>query len=284
MNQKIELLFKGLFHPSYIIIYLWRKIPIGSFRLRSELDAVNRPHYAYCLLQAAEQAKSLGIRKISAIEFGVAGGRGLIELEKIAKEVFNCTGVSIDIYGFDLEIGLPAPVDYRDLPYVWKRGFYKMDKERLLKRIKKTTKLILGDVKDTVPTFLRKDVAPIGFIVFDLDFYSSTVSALKIFDVDNSKILPRVFCHFDDTIGPNEVLHNEYTGELLAIKEFNQRHNSKKITRINGLVNKRIIEAGWCNAIYVLHAFDHPKYNMYVFGVLEKQLPLKNTSLISGLQ
>ncbi|MDD3460611.1 MAG: hypothetical protein PHN37_02295 [Candidatus Pacebacteria bacterium] len=267
MNQKIKLLLKALFHPSYIIIYLWRKIPIGSFELKSELDAVERPNYAYCLLQAAKQAKNLGIQRISAIEFGVAGGRGLIELEKIADEVFNCTDVNIDVYGFDLEVGLPAPADYRDLVYVWRKGFYKMEKEKLLRRIKKTTKLVLGDVKETVPTFLRKNIAPIGFIAFDLDFYSSTISALKIFDAEDQKILPRVLCYFDDIIGPDEELHNNYTGELLAIQEFNQKHNN-----INGLIHKRIIKAGWCDAIYVLHAFDHPLYNTYIFQERDRQL------------
>lgn len=79
-------------------------------------------------------------------------------------------------------------------------------------------------------TSLRKDIAPIGFIAFDLDLYSFTVSALKIFDIDNSKILHRVFCYFDDTIGSDGQLRNGYTGELLSISEFNQKHNDRKLS------------------------------------------------------
>ena len=43
-----------------------------------------RPNYTWALLHAGHLAKTLGIRRISAIEFGVAGGNGLLALENAA--------------------------------------------------------------------------------------------------------------------------------------------------------------------------------------------------------
>ncbi len=184
-------------------------------------------------------------------------------MERIAKEVNKLLGVGINIYGFDLETGLPSPSDYRDLPYAWQKGFYKMDKRLLLSKIKKA-ELVLGDVSQTVPTFCNRNIAPIGFIAFDLDYYTSTAAALKIFGIEDSKLLPRVFCYFDDTIGSDGELHSEYSGELLAIKEFNQNHSERKIAAIHQLSDKRIIKSYWCNATYILHVFNHPRYNVYI--------------------
>ncbi|HEY5681248.1 MAG TPA: hypothetical protein VIS55_14360 [Pseudomonadales bacterium] len=49
----------------------------------------------------------------------MAGGNGLVEMERIAREVEPLFGVGIEIWGFDSGKGLPAPRDYRDLPYIW---------------------------------------------------------------------------------------------------------------------------------------------------------------------
>lgn len=259
-------ILSGIFNPQSTISYLLRMLPIGfAFLLRVELNGVERPHYAYGLLHAAREAKKLGIKKISAIEFGVGSGGGIIALEKIAKQITKLTNVQIDIYGFDLGKGLPKPKDYRDLAFMWKEGFFKMDRKKLEQKIKKTTTLIFGDVKKTVPQFIKKSFAPIGFIAFDLDYYSSTVDALKIFDVKNSLLLPRTFCYFDDLIGDDNEIYSQYTGELLAINEFNKKHSSKKLDVINGLVHKRIIKnTYWYENIYVLHVFNHALYNSYL--------------------
>ena len=47
------------------------------------------------------------------LEFGVAGGAGLLSLERIAELVEGLTGVEIEVHGFDTGTGLPAPKDYR---------------------------------------------------------------------------------------------------------------------------------------------------------------------------
>jgi len=262
--KKMEMLLAGLFNPALAVSNILRRVPIGTFEFRIALDGVKRPNYGYALLYAAKQARNLGIKKISAIEFGVAAGTGLIELEKMAEKVTKITKVSIDIFGFDMGTGLPAPSDYRDLPYIFKGGFYKMDMQHLQARLKKTTRLILGDVADTIPDFIKISIAPVGFAAFDLDFYSSTVHAMKILSAGHYKLLPRVYCYFDDTIGAREELYNEYTGELLAIREFNQQHDDRKIALIHGLIHHRIIKSSWCNAMYALHIFDHPLYNHYI--------------------
>ena len=65
------------------------------------------------------------------IEFGVATGNGLRFIEFISKKVEKLIGIKIEIYGFDNGEGLPEPIDYKDLPYHWEAGFFKMDIPKL---------------------------------------------------------------------------------------------------------------------------------------------------------
>lgn len=66
--------------------------------------------------------------------------------------------------------------------------------------------------------------------MYDLDFYSSTIAALKMLEADEKYYLPGAFCYFDDTMCGTEVeLHNDYTGERLAIEEFNQSHKTEEL-------------------------------------------------------
>jgi hypothetical protein len=226
------------------------------------------------MYRAAIEAKRLGFKKISVIEFGVAGGNGLIFMENVSLLIKKHTGIEINCYGFDLVKGLPEPANYKDLPHIWKKGFYKMDEAALRKKIKKS-KLILGDVKKTIPEFNKKEIAPIGFITFDLDFYSSTKEAFQIFK--NKSILPRTFLYFDDIIGTEEEDFNEYVGELLAINEYNSKEDNKKITKIAGLRYKRHIPAQWNEQIYIHNDFHNKLYNQYIYEKKERQNVLKRT-------
>ena len=54
---------------------------------------------------------TLGYDRISVIEFGVAGGNGLVALESCARQAAELSGVAIDTYGFDTGTGLPKPTD-----------------------------------------------------------------------------------------------------------------------------------------------------------------------------
>ena len=73
---------------------------------------------------------------------------------------------------------MPAPCGYRDLPHVWDKGFYKMNVSELKDQLLPDTELILGDIGETVPAWIPK--ASIGFIAFDLDYYSSTRTAFRM--------------------------------------------------------------------------------------------------------
>jgi hypothetical protein len=260
--------------PVRIIPTIWKRFPVGSFKLRVDFDIFTRPHYVYCLYRAALLARALELPRISALEFGVAGGNGLVDMERVAALVTEETGVSIEVYGFDLASGLPLPVDYRDLPYTWRSGQFKMDVEALEERLS-SAKLVLGDVGETVRTFVDDfRPAPIGMAVFDLDYWRSTRDALGIFDLPHEHLLPRVLCYFDDTVGPDEALHNDYVGELRAIGDFNDAHATRKVTPVHGLRHKRVLPADWCDAVYAMHAFEHPLYNTYIGGEVAEQDPL----------
>ena len=255
---------------------LWCRFPAGPLALRVQFGISSRPHYAYGVYAAADLAARLGLPAISAIEFGVAGGQGLLALEKIAAEVTRALGVKVAVYGFDTGEGMPPPVDYRDLPHVWGHGFYRMDQAALKTALRDST-LILGDVATTVPAFLEtRDLPPLGFVAFDLDYYSSTKTALQLFEGGPESRLPRSYCYFDDIVWPETACHNEYTGELCAIREFNCDHTHLKICPIHMFRYMRPHQAAWNEQMYVLHDFRHPLYSVNVTPKTARhtQLPL----------
>jgi hypothetical protein len=255
-----------------IALRFMRKFKMGSYVDRLRYGIVERPHYGYCLLNGARLAKKLGLGRISVLEFGVAGGRGLLNLEYHAGEIAQEVGIEIDIYGFDTGSGLPRPLDYRDLPYHWNEGFYAMDLETLRGKLAKA-KLVLGDIQETAQTFFTEyEPAPIAAIMHDLDFYSSTAAALKMFEAPEKYFLPRVFCYFDDIVGSETELYNDYTGERLAINEFNRTHETKKLGVAYQFLAHRIRET-WHNQIFIYHDFSHSRYDDFV-SEERQQLPL----------
>lgn len=260
-------------NPSKLVFRTWSWLGVGSFQARLEYDVFPRPHYAFCVYHAARLAHRLGHKRVTVAELGVAGGSGLIELERVAQMVQQEFPITIEVYGFDTGEGLPDPVDYRDLPYIWKSGFYKMNKKALQARLKRS-KLVLGDVKETVPKFFAAhDAAPLAAALFDLDFWSSTRDAFEIFAAPSDHLLPRVFCYCDDVISsPEGGLLNDYVGQLAAIREYNEMHSTKKLTTIAGLSQTRRIPAPWNEKIYIHHAFEHPDYNTYVHPDSDRQL------------
>jgi hypothetical protein len=121
-----------------------------------------------------------------------------------------------------------------------------MDVDLLQARLQ-SSKLILGPVEATLRTFFEKEAPPpIGFIAFDLDYYSSTLSALKVF-------------------------------ELLAINEFNSAHEYVKVAPVLGLrFFLRWLPQLWHEQIFVAHVFEHPDYNRPISAI--KQLPLSKAA------
>jgi hypothetical protein len=235
-------------------------MPLGSIDSRTLFDIWQQPAYAYGVYSAAYLANRLGIREISAVEFGVAGGDGLVALENHCRLIGPRFNVDIKVYGFDSGSGMPQPVDYRDIQYVWNAGYYAMDVDAVRARLT-NAQLILGNVAETVPQFLDEIKSPIGFVSFDLDYYSSTMNAFEIFNGSDATHLPRVFCYFDDLIWPERACFNEYTGEYRAINEFNDKSQDKKIAKWQNLSWTRAHAAAWNDEMYVFHHFSHADYN-----------------------
>ena len=229
-------------------------------KLRKDPLCARKGAYIWGVLQGAALGKVLGLERISAVEFGVAGGRGLLAMEKIAERVQEMVGIGISVYGFDAETGLPKPQDYRDLPNIFLAGQYPMDKKELEKRLRRA-QLNLGLVKETVPVFLESNPAPIAFVSNDLDLYSSTMHALKLFEAEDRLLLPRVLCYFDDIMG---FTYSDFNGERLAISEFNVNHSMRKVSPLYGLryfVPSPLRNNAEAECFYFLHIFDHPLYN-----------------------
>jgi hypothetical protein len=235
------------------------------------LDLYPRPNYAYGVYRAATQSRALGIPAVTALELGVGRGEGLLALEAVAEDVEAYTRVRIGTFGFDLGEGLPAPRDYRDLPYLYEPGYYRMDPALLRARLRRS-ELVLGDVAETLPAFLGHATPPIGFVAFDLDYYTSTAAALQIFAGNCEHFLPRVLCYFDD-IANEQALQTEHTGALLAVSEFNAQHPRIQIDRITGFEYSRVIRDVWNIKMYVCHFFDHPLYNTHILREAELYVP-----------
>jgi hypothetical protein len=221
-------------------------------------DGLRKP-YAWGMLQGALLGAALRLPRVSAVEFGVAGGNGLVAMEAIADRIEKLVNVKIDIYGFDSGVGLPAPTDYRDVPNICSSGLYAMDEAKLRSRLH-GAKLVLGDIKNTVGDFVSLNPAPLAFIACDFVLYTSTAHGLKILDAPEAAVLPRVHCYFDDVLG---FTYGDYNGERLAIHEFNAAHQTRKISPIFGLkyyVPKQFSDDMWVEKYWIGHVFDHSQY------------------------
>jgi len=78
-----------------ILRSLDRRLHFLPYPTRLKYGTIERANYGYCLLHAAKLARQLGHVRISAIEFGVAGGNGLVALERHALSVTAETGVQV---------------------------------------------------------------------------------------------------------------------------------------------------------------------------------------------
>jgi hypothetical protein len=218
-----------------------------------------RPQYVWGVLQGAALSKVLGISRISVIEFGVAGGGGLISMERTAELTEEMVGIVIDVYGFDTGSGNPKLLDYRDVPFRWSEGSWPMDIQKL-ENLLHRAKLVLGHTGDTIAGFISSNPAPVAFAAFDLTMYSSTIEALKLFEADVSLLLPRTYCMFRSLLGSRGD-QCDYIGERLAIQEFNTRYTMRKLCHMDGL--RYFIPnnyGSWPEFFYLLHIFDHPLY------------------------
>ena len=133
-----------------------------------------------------------------------------------------------------------------------------MDVNAITKSLPENTKLILGNISETVSEFLSQlsPEEPIGYVVIDVDYYFSTKDVLKTFKGRPEKYLPITIVYLDDI---HHEPHNSYCGELLAVNEFNAEEKFRKIEHQRFFENSRIFKrADWIKHIYRLHVLDHP--------------------------
>lgn len=227
-----------------------------NIETKAKWDVVPRPQYLMGLVHAARQAKASKVDAMCAIEFGVAAGAGLLELERYALEVSNRFELRIDVVGFDMGSGLPKLcADYRDHPDLWARGDYPMDDRLLRSKLRPQTKLIIGDIAETLEVFVNsQQQSPVGFISFDMDLYSSTREALKIFTLPRKSNLTRVTLYFDDVY---TAIYHHAAGEYLAIREFNDGKGGVFIDEWHNVqIDRPFPEAFWTNKMYIAHDLD----------------------------
>ena len=107
-----RIFYERLAEPLHLNVLSLPVALFGSYRMKVAFDLIMRQHNAFAILQAADQATTLGLRSIYVIELGVAAGGGLMNMCFIAQRVSNITGVSIQVVGFDTGQGMPAACDY----------------------------------------------------------------------------------------------------------------------------------------------------------------------------
>jgi hypothetical protein len=245
-------------HLNVLALAVWL---FGGFRARVAFDLVVRHNNAYGILAAADLARELGIPEVTLVEFGVAAGAGLLNMCAIAERATRETGVAFRIVGFDTGKGMPRPESYRDHPELYQEGDFPMDEAALRHALPGNARLVLGELKDTVPEFLRSvpREAPIGLVVVDVDYYSSTRDALAVFEGAPEQYLPRTQVYLDDVENPS---HNSWCGERRAVLEFNETHELRKIEQHAFLRGYRIFRnARWIDHMFTLHVLDHPTRN-----------------------
>jgi hypothetical protein len=243
------------YEPPFRLVtrFMLKQFPV-SVQTRARWDISDRPAYLLGLAMGGERAVVEKRKAISAIEFGVAGGRGLVPLQREAEAVEKEYGVAIKVYGFDMGTqGLPELIgDYRDHPEKFRPGDFPMEEEKLRSKLNSRTALILGNVRVTVNRFFEEyNPPPIGFVSFDLDLYSATRDAFRIFTHPNKQMLLHTPLYFDD-VGSFD--YHDHAGESLAIHEFNEQNYSVKIHPWAGVRDGRPFpEAPYLGNMYVAH-------------------------------
>jgi hypothetical protein len=231
----------------------------GTTRAKIAFDVLVRQQHAFGLLDAADAARERGLQRVTVVELGVGSGTGLLNICDLAGRITNTTGVGFDIVGFDTGAGLPPPHDHRDHPELYKEGWYPLDRTALERKLPPNARVIYGDLRDTIDDFVRTlaPASPLGFATLDVDYYSSSQHALRLFLGEPDGYLPTLYVYVDDV---HERTHTQFAGELLAIDEFNREHDLRKLDLDRGLMYHRVFKhAEWLQHMFKLHVFDHPE-------------------------
>ena len=259
-KEKLQKVFiERLTEPLHLNLLSLFVALFGSYRSRVAWDLVIRQQYAFPILYAAEAAKRYGYSAITIAELGVAGGAGLMNMCRIAEQTRAAIGVDIRVVGFDTGKGMPPAIDYRDLPEHFQEGDFPMDFAKLRAALPDFATLILGDVRETIPEFVNGLAcsAPLGFVAVDVDYYTGAKAGLEILRGSPDKYLPLVPVYLDD-IGIDG--SNPWTGELLAVNEFNAENASRKIAPFTLLRSRRIFKnTQWIDRMFAAHIHDHAR-------------------------
>ena len=117
--------------------------------------------------------------------------------------------------------------------------------------------------------------SPVGFVVIDVDYYWSAKECLDVFLGAADHYLPWTLVYLDD-IGFESA--NPWAGELLAVREFNDENEMRKLHLFAGLRHKRLFKhTSWFDQVYLLHVLDHERRN--VSGAPKEIRVLTNTYL-----
>jgi hypothetical protein len=231
----------------------------GGVRAKAAFDLLVRRQHAYGLLKAADEARARGLARVTVVELGVASGTGLLNLCELGARITKETGVEFRVAGFDTGEGMPPPADYRDHPELYKEGWFPMDRAALEARLPPNAELHFGPIAETMRPFVDGlgPQAPLGFATLDVDFYSSSKDALTLFEGRPGAYLSFVTVYVDDLALST---HTRYAGELLAIREFNDEHELRKLDWDWNLANTRVFRrAEWLTHMFKLHVLDHPE-------------------------
>jgi hypothetical protein len=271
---KLTLLIKRIIHydkPLRVALLAYLSLKFKSFK----------PHYESILYESCLEAKKLGINKVSVLELGVAGGNGIIALEKYKKKIEKVLDIQIDVYGFDTGVGLPKTEDVNeDLPFFWRTDLYKMDKDALAKKI--NSKIFYGDVKDTVDDFVKTKPNQISCIFLDLDLYTSTINFLNQIPKIDQYLLPRVLCYFDDVYVPENYI-SHFNGVFKAIDEFNEKFKQYKLgTSVDHHKSFKFPLSK--TSVYTLHSLDHDLYKKFISSDIESDLSVGSTQMRNILE
>ena len=258
-----RVLYERLPEPLHLNILSIFVALFGNYKMRIACDLVVRQQYAFSLLKTAELAKVQGLKSVTVIEFGVAAGAGLVNICDISRNITKLTGVDFKIFGFDSGKGMPPPRDHRDHPEVFSEGSYPLiDRSALMRALPHNAKLILGDIQETLPPFIAglSASSPVGFVVIDVDYYWSAKECLNVFLGEADNYLPWTLVYLDD-IGFESA--NPWAGELLAVREFNEENEMRKIHLFGGLRHKRLFKhTSWFDQVFLLHVLDHGRRNV----------------------
>lgn len=283
MNMMRQLLLNFALQPfSLLVARVVIKI-FGSTLQKERFGVLHRNYYAYGMVRAAKIAKSLGKDRVTVCEFGVAEGRGLLNMIELAKQIEPAVGVKFRIVGFDSGTGLPALQGYKDHPELWVPGDFTMDKAGLLLQIDGKAEIFFGDIGETVDKFLPTvdSSCPIGFCSIDVDFYSSSKSVLRCLTGKPELYAPAVSLYFDDVA---IFTCNKWCGELASIEEFNTENALRKIDIDRSLPGSRPVQTVyWYQRMYVGHILDHPLRQAQQTRKAVGMGTIEQLSMVSGL-